>query len=418
MLRSISLTLGFVVVWTLAVIGVVLVEAAWFAEPDIVRGDFSSIKRHLDSTLQEAASSRKLGAAAMSLIQNGEIVFDRAYGYADADASTPVNVEQTLFQVGSVSKAVTAFGVMKLVQENKLSLDEPVIDRLKWWRFAGSDERRNKITIRQLLSHTAGVADPDGYIGFAPGGQVESVDDYLGGVRITRDPGTAFMYGNAATAVLQVLIEDITGETFPEYMADSVLRPLGMTNSTFDFEMASGRLAPAFDSSVDPQPARRHSIPGAVALYTSGRDLGRFAQALGGANAVLNEGSMQSMTRPVAETGGSWGLGLALFAENDAGGHVLGHDGGAQPSWGAMVRFNPATRNGMVIVISGGRGAANQLSHDWVYWETGKLTFEARRQVVYGRVRTAALLIGLGIVLICFLGIVRHRTASSIKPQS
>jgi CubicO group peptidase (beta-lactamase class C family) len=298
---------------------------------------------------------------------------------------------------------------MKLVQEKKIELDKPVIGYLKRWRFDGADDRRNAVTVRHLLSHTAGIDDPSGYTGFASGEPVRTLEEYLSGARLTREPGTEFVYGNSASAILQLLIEDVTGQRFTDYMAENVLRPLGMSNSTFDFDVAKGSLAPAFDASVNLREPRRHSIPAAVALYTSGRDLGRFARALGGSNPVLNEDTLQMMVRPVPPSGGTWGLGLNLFTENESGGHVIGHDGGAQPSWGAMVRLNPATRNGMAATISGGRGAVNMLSHDWVYWETGKLTPEARRQLAYTRAQPAAVVIGVGALLICVITFIRRR---------
>lgn len=409
MIRAIIFTLGLITAWAVVVVAVVAIEAGWFVEPDIVRGDFSSIQNHLDSRLQDAANSRSLGAASMALIHNGEIVFEKGYGVATADDSVRVDPARTLFQVGSVSKAVTAFGVMKLVQDKKIDLDQPVIGYLKRWRFDGADERRNLVTARQLLSHTAGIDDPSGYTGFATRERAGNLEDYLSGVRLSREPGTEFVYGNSASAILQLLIEEVTGQRFADYMAENVLRPLEMSNSTFDFDAAKRALAPAFDASVSPQEPRRHSIPAAVALYASGTDLGRFARALGGSNPVLDEATLQVMMRPVPASGGTWGLGLNLFTDNESGGHVIGHDGGAQPSWGAMVRFNPTTRNGMVVAVSGGRGAANMLSHDWVYWETGSITPEARRQLAYTRVRPAGIAIALGALVIGIVAFARYR---------
>lgn len=393
--------------WSLVVIAAVAAEAIWFAAPNVVRGDISSIQAHLDSHLSKVAADRTLGSASLALIRDGEIVFERGYGRAHLDGS--VDAERTLFQVGSVSKAVTAVGAMKLVQEGKIGLDDPVIRHLKRWRFEGSDDRRDRVTLRQLLSHTAGIADPPEYVGTLPDERPQTLEEYLSGVRIASEPGTSFAYGNAATAIVQLLIEDVTGKQFDEYMRAEVLRPLGMTNSTFDLDQAMDNLAPAFDAGVQPQTPRRHAPAGAVALYTSGHDLGRFAQSLAGGNSLLTPETIGMMMQPMAATGGTWGLGLALFATNDAGGHVVGHDGGAQPAWGAMVRFNPATSNGMVAAISGGRGAANQMPHDWVYWETGKLTSEARRQAAYSRARPAAIALLAGAFLICLIAVVKHR---------
>ena len=154
MIRSILFTLGLVVAWTIFVLAVVIMEANWIAEPDLIRGDFGSVQTHLDSQLAEAAHDRSLGSASMALIQNGEIVFERGYGAATGDNSVRVDPARTLFQVGSVSKAVTAFGVMKLAQDKKIDLDQPVIGYLKRWRFDGADERRNAVKSQShVFSH-------------------------------------------------------------------------------------------------------------------------------------------------------------------------------------------------------------------------------------------------------------------------
>ena len=77
------------------------------------------------------------------------------------------------------------------------------------------------------------------------------------------------------------------------------------------------------------------------------------------------------------------------------------------PAWGAMMRVNPATGNGMVLMVSGGRGAVNQLGHDWVYWETGKVTFEARREIVYKRLVPASVAIILGAIALALWKLLR-----------
>ena len=418
MLRTLLLTAALIVAWILVVAAFVLIEAAWFAEPNVIRGDISSLQNHLHSHLERVTADGSLGAATLVLIHKDTVIFEGGYGVGNVQTGSPVSTESTLFQVGSVSKAVTAFGVMKLVEDGKVKLDEPVVQRLKSWRFEGSDERREKVTVRQLLSHTAGVDDPEFAGDVSLDERVQTLEEFLSGnggatigARVSREPGTSFVYGNAATAILQLLIEDVSGQEFSAYMAENVLRPLGMTHSTFDLTTAMPFLAPAFDANVTAQSPRRHPAGGAVGLYTSGRDLARFAHALGGANAVLNEETVRQMMAPVAESGDGWGLGLTLFAPNDNGGYVVGHDGGARPSWGGVVRFNPATRNGLVMTISGGRGSANQLEHDWVYWETGKVTFEARRQLAYGRALHAMIAILVGTVLIALFGIRRYRLA-------
>lgn len=403
--------------WIVVVISALLVKATWFAAPRVVRGDLSSIRTHLVRSLDDAAANRRLGSAALVLVKGGEITTIDGFGIANAETQSRVKSDQTLYRIASVSKAVTAWGVMKLVEEGKLSLDEPVMRHLKRWQFPGSEAYRDRVTVRQLLSHTAGLDDGLGYGGFGPGEPVPSLEESLNStkdstvgparpVRVAREPGTSMSYGSGGYTILQLLIEEVTHQKFAEYMKHTVLQPLGMTTASFDLDAiaAEGRaqdVATSYDANLKVQPQRRFSAQAGVSLYVTPNDLGRFTVAYtSGKNPVLSQETLKQMLTPQPATGGTWGLGQTLFVANDAGGFVSGHDGGSPPAWGAMLRVNPATGNGMAIMVSGGSGSINQLSHDWTYWETGKVTFEARRQIVQTEIPSALLVMIVGALAI------------------
>jgi CubicO group peptidase (beta-lactamase class C family) len=423
MRHKILVTMGLSLLWIVAVIAVVLVEAFWLGPLALPRGDLAGIENHLVQKLGQAAANRRLGSAALVLIQDGRIVGQHGFGVANAETGAPVKTEQTLYRIASVSKAVTAWGVMKLVEEGRLSLDEPVLPHLKRWRFQGSEEHRDKVTVRQLLSHTAGLDDGLGYGGFLAGEPVQTLEESLTlpkdstvgeprPVRVAREPGTAMAYGSGAYTILQLLIEEVTNRRFADYMKEAVLQPLGMTRSSFDLDAitAEGRaqeLATSYDYQLRPHPHRRYTSQAGVALFATPQDLARFVVAYTGENPVLRQETLEQMMKPQPGTAGTWGLGQTLFVANDSGGYVAGHDGGSLPAWGAMMRVNPATGNGLVLMVSGGQGAVNQLGHDWVYWETGKTTFEARRQTVYGRVVPASVAMILGVIALMLWKLLR-----------
>lgn len=411
MRRKLLNTIGLILLWTLAVIAVVLAEAIWFAEPAVERGKVAAIEQHLLQRLTEAAAQRKLGCAGLALVQGGQIVAEHGVGIANAETQAPVKTDQTLFIIGSVSKAVTAWGVMKLVEEGKLGLDEPVLRHLKRWRFPGSEAYRDKVTVRHLLSHTAGMDDGFGFSGFAPGEAMQTLEESLTfpkdtnsgtphGVTLVREPGTAMSYSSAGYTVLQLLIEEVTQQSFADYMRAAVLQPLGMTKSSFDLDaiVAEGRLqevATSYDSSLQSHPHRRYTVQAAVSLRTTLHDLAQFAVAYTRANPVLKAETLKQMMTPQPGTGGSWGLGQTLYPANDAGAYIVGHDGGAVPAAGASLRMNPATGNGVVLMVSGARGATVQ---DWMYWETGRVTFEGRRQLAQRRLLPAVVAMVLGAI--------------------
>jgi CubicO group peptidase (beta-lactamase class C family) len=213
---------------------------------------------------------------------------------------------------------------------------------------------------------------------------------------------------------LQLLIEEVTHRSFADYMKEVVLLPLGMMKSSFDLDRltSEGRvqdLAPNFDSRLNPQPRLRYTATAAVALYATSEDMAEFVRAFSEENPVLKQETLKQMMTPQEGTYGTWGLGVTLFTENNAGGYVVGHDGGAYPSWGTMVRMNPATKNGFVLMVSGSQGAVNQLAHDWVYWETGKITSQARRQIFYDSLKPGLTVIAIGVIGIILWRVLRFR---------
>jgi CubicO group peptidase (beta-lactamase class C family) len=409
--RQALITAGLALTWTLIVISAVVVEAFWFAAPPVTRGDIKSLDSYLSQKLNAAAANKKLGSAALVLMRGGEISAEHGFGVADFEKQDTVAVDSTLYPLASVSKAVTAWGVMHLVEEGKLGLDEPVMRHLTRWRFPGMETDFGKITVRQLLSHTSGIEDDPTLTGSIPLQQnqrdsgADAVLEQLRGVRVAAEPGTRFIYSSQGYIVLQLLIEEVTQQPFSDYMHDTVLQPLGMVTASFDQGaiIAAGRggdLAASFDKEVAPQAVRRYAAVAGVSLHATPRDLAQFMRAFVRPDPVLRPETLQQMLQPQPATLSGWGLGHTLFVTAERGGLVIGHDGGASPAWGALFRVNPVSGNGMALVVSGGRGAVNRLGHDWVYWETGKITAQARRQIAYDRALPASLAILIGAMLI------------------
>ena len=208
--------------------------------------------------------------------------------------------------------------------------------------------------------------------------------------------------------ILQLLIEEVTKRSFADYMAEAVLQPLGMTGASFDWETISsegrvGNIATSFDSELKPSDHRRYTATAAASLYATPQDMAQFLRAYVQENPVLSQETLDQMMRPQPGTENirGWGLGHILYVENDAGGYVVGHDGGNSPALSSTLRVNPATGNGMVLMISGNLQLASQLGEDWVYWETGKLSFFARIGILGSR-----LLPGLGSIVFGAIAIV------------
>ena len=266
------------------------------------------------------------GNAAFTLLEDGEVVGSHFDSLGD-----PVT-EDTLFQIASLSKWISAWGVMILVEQGLLELDAPVSTYLTRWSLPISDFDNDGVTVRRLLSHTAGLDDGLGYLGFSPDADVQSLEASLtlaedamngrdGRVHVGHEPGTNMTYSGGGFTVLQLLVEEVTGESFATWMKNNVLDPVGMTNSSFvvngsnqdsvaDFYGLNRRLAMH----------RRFTALAAASLYSSVSDLRQFLTAhlrgpdgtLPGRGALTAE-AIEKMRAPQIQTGGSWGLGSSYM---------------------------------------------------------------------------------------------------------
>ncbi len=288
-----------------------------------------------------AAAMTQTGMPGLSaaLIAGGAVTETAAWGLACAGEPEPVT-DQTLFQAASISKPVAAACALRLVAERRLDLDEPVTERLRSWQVPGNQGWQPRITLRQLLSHTAGLT-VHGFPGYQPGAGVPSLRDVLDGrgntppVRVAFLPGAQFSYSGSGYCVLQQLLQDVTGEPFAELAAALVLGPAGMASSGFDQPPAPARrplAAAGHRSGGVPVAGRWHVYPeqAAAGLWTTPADLCRFAIAIqqsldGAAGALLPAGLAAAMSEPAAPNAR---FGLGLEADGSGDGLRFGHTGG------------------------------------------------------------------------------------------
>lgn len=401
-------TLALVVAWAaLVFFGF---SEGWWHRPLARHGDTAAF---MDAATQ-FVNTRNSGNAVIALIEDGAV-----RGVHAVSIGSPVDSD-TVFQTASLSKWVTAWGVMTLVQEGKLDLDAPIDRYLTRWKLPESRFDNRKVTARRLLSHTAGLTDGLGYAGFPPGKPVQSLEDSLtriadaspgasGVVAVGYEPGSQWRYSGGGYAILQLLVEEVSGEPFEQYMQRAVFKPLGMTHSTYQWTDANGAtLATFYDTHSRPSTHFRFSAPATSSLYTSASDLARFLQAhLPGKHGepvgrdVLAPNTVKQMWQPLGFKYGQaiWGLGTMLYADNNSGGFVIGHDGNNEPAINTAARVNPATGNGIVILETGQRLLATELAGEWVFWETRRIDFLAFAISMRGMLR----LIGIGSLVLVFL---------------
>lgn len=272
--------------------------------------------------LADRMAALHVPGVSVAVIHAGEIEWARGFGVTKIGG--PAVTPDTLFQAASISKPVTALAVMHLVQAGKLDLDADVNKYLKTWKLPENEfTAKAKVTLRELLSHTAGMT-VHGFPGYATDEPVPTITQVLNGeapantpaIRVDTEPGTIWRYSGGGYVVMQQLLEDVTGKPFPKIMQESVLDPAGMTHSTFQQPLPAARLAEAampYYPNGQPVPGGPHTYPemAPAGLWTTPSDLARFAievqrSLAGKPDRVLSPATARQMLTPVKN---HWGLG-------------------------------------------------------------------------------------------------------------
>ena len=232
--------------------------------------------------------AERVPGVSVAVIRNGAIAWAQGFGVLRRGGA-PVTSE-TLFQAGSISKPVAAMAALHLVGQGRLSLDADVNQTLTGWKVPASEVARGAVvTLRQLLSHTAGLT-VHGFPGYAAGSPVPTLAQILNGekpantapVRVEASPGSRWKYSGGGYTVMQQMLVDITGQPFPALMHDIVLAPIGMTHSTYEQplpEPLRAMSATPHKRNGDPVEGGSHTYPemAAAGLWTTPADVARFA---------------------------------------------------------------------------------------------------------------------------------------------
>ncbi len=299
----------------------------------------------LTSVLQKIMSGWRIPGLAVGIVENGEIVYAQGFGVQSLETCVPITTN-SIFCVASIAKCFVACAIMQLVEQGKLQLDTPLVHYLPDCHL--DDERFTQITLRQMLSHTSGMPDMDeleyNELLAHPEYDDTALDRYvhsLAGRKMIAAPGERFAYSNIAYNILGYLIARTSGKTFENHMKEYILRPAGMTESTFYFpEVDRDRLAVPHllipNMSVHPiYPYHRADAPASF-LHATLMDMCRWAitclqDVEFKRQAILSPASYDLMWSPVAE----WGY--PPLYEHTGLGWTLGHyDGTKTVSHGGM----------------------------------------------------------------------------------
>ncbi len=354
------------------------------------------------------------GNAALVLLEDGAVTQQFFVGSQD------IVDENTLFSTASFSKWVTAMSVMSLVERNAVDLDAPVSTYLTRWVLPDVGFNNDEVTPRRLLSHTAGLTDGLGFGDYEANEVLPAVEEELSNPRASNavdveivvgiEPGTEFMYSGGGYLILQLLVEEVSGLTFRDYVEASILNPAQMQRSSYDFLAHLENASASYNLDGSRAPAFQYASPAATGFSSSASDLSKLAvKILSGDGGVLSNASFEAMRKPhgFVMGAGIWGLGTILYAPTPGGDYVFGHDGANDPAINSTVRLNPDTLDGIVLLVSGHPTLASNIGSEWVLWQTGYPDFLSTERAL----RSASLPILLGglIVVIFVFGLARRQ---------
>jgi CubicO group peptidase (beta-lactamase class C family) len=313
--------------------------------------------------LRQRMTFYKVPGLSIALIDREELAWAKGYGVVEAGCEEPVTAD-TIFQAASISKPLTAMIALHLVEDGLLDLDADVNDVLHSWKIplskytqAVRNGTRPKVTLRGLLSHTAGM-NIRGYTGYPSGRELPSLQQILNGeppanskpVRVMQAPGKAFRYSGGGYMVTQQLVEDVTGKPLAALAKEFIFNKLGMLNSTFDSHLPQVYLpqaATAHRKTGKPVPGKWHTYPeqAPASLWSTPSDLARLVVEVlrsynNESNLVLSAQMTRQMLIPVMGIGG---LGFNIVIKD--GITRFGH-----PGW------NEGFHNFMLSCLESGQG--------------------------------------------------------------
>lgn len=404
------------IIWCIIVLNGLL--NGWWHNPITKNKDTESFITEVKETTQKEF----VGNFAMAIMKDGKVDKEIFISY-----NKPID-RNTIFQVSSLSKFVSAVGIMKLTESGKINLDTPVSRYLKRWQLPPSEFNNEQVTVRRLLSHTAGLTDGLGYSGFENRDSVQTIESSLtkakdadkgisGEVRVGVEPNSTWKYSGGGFTLLQLIVEETSGQSFNEFMTSNLFTPLNMTSSTYILnDSLKNRLCEFYNSDKTTAPHYYYTSLAATSLYTSLADLetffqiflkGKDGEQIGRGQLVpeslklMREGHWDMMGEKI------YGLGCMLYIDIENNEDIFGHDGKSTPPINTAIRINPVTGDGIIVLETGNPDLATRIASDWVYLHTGKVDTLLFSMLLGKTIKIA--LVGILLIILFLIGVARWR---------
>jgi CubicO group peptidase (beta-lactamase class C family) len=319
---------------------------------------------------------------AVGVIRNGSLEFC-GRGLADIASNTPVT-EDTAFRIASLTKTFTAIAVLQLWEQGLIDLDVPANDYLRAYQLIPAKARFRPATVRNLLTHTAGIREvlhPSGLLRVRDLGETVQVGQpvpslaeyYQGGLRFDAEPGTRFTYTNHGFATLGQIVQDVSGQRLDSYMREQIFDPLGMASTDL---VRSDRVTPHLAAGYELRAHGAQEVAdyevvtaGGGGVFCTPADLARYIAALlaGGANehgSVLKPATVETMFAPHYQPDPRIpGVGLAFFRASLGGHPAVEHDG-ILPGFDSQIFLAPDDGVGVLALATGAKRGMHWLTRE------------------------------------------------------
>lgn len=326
--------------------------------------DYAPEVRELSEFVRKEMERTGIPCASVAIVDGGRVVWEAGFGFQDSARRVPAT-GKTAYRVGSISKVFTAILVLQLAERGALDLDAPIARYAPELVFEDASGASPPITLRELLSHRAGIAreSPVGsYFDDSEPGIERTVRSFIG-TRLVHRPGERTKYSNVGPTIAGYIVEKVTAKPFSKLAREALLDPLGMDASSFEADREAIRrdLADAFMVDFEGKffPAPKFSLGTVPAgnLYSTASDLARFLVALfaGGeidGRRVLRRETLESMLRVQPPgTSAPTGFGLGFYVGRWEGRRTVGHNGAVYGFASALLAL-PEERLGAVVLNS------------------------------------------------------------------
>ncbi|RYH07585.1 serine hydrolase [Tropicimonas sp. IMCC6043] len=343
--------------------GLILTNPTW--AQDETRSMIAAVEQAAPAALTRQGTP----GVGVAIVFGGQPIWSGGFGVTNVETGEPVTAD-TVFEIASVTKPVTAWAMLKLAEEGKIDLDASIETYLGGWTLPPSEFDHSQVTARAILAHGAGLSkggdtgvdpgqDPPSLLEAADGATME-----FGPVRVSHPPGETYHYSSKGFVLLEIAVEAVTGEPFSDYVTREILRPLGMNDTAFGWtpELET-RAAWGHDWYGKPLPHYEHATKAQGGLVATADDVALFLAASmldveegePGRGVITPESVRKTFEPfPFTDDASEVGLGYNLHLGSQT---LVARKSGDHRGYKAIVFLMPETGAGLAILANSDRAA-------------------------------------------------------------